>query len=45
MQTNPMTASGSCRRKASLDIATKDLAGNSQSGDQFFGIHTSNMAE
>ena len=25
-----------------FDIATKDLAGNSQSGDQFFGIHVSN---
>lgn len=25
-----------------FDLATKDLAGNSQSGDQFFGIHTSN---
>ena len=25
-----------------FDIATKDLAGLSQSGDQFFGIHVSN---
>lgn len=25
-----------------FDISTKDLAGNSQSGDQFFGIHASN---
>lgn len=25
-----------------FDIATKDLAKNSQSGDQFFGIHVSN---
>jgi len=25
-----------------FDIATKDLASNSQSGDQFFGIHVSN---
>ena len=25
-----------------FDIATKDLAGASQSGDQFFGIHASN---
>ncbi|MGH9406430.1 MAG: GlcG/HbpS family heme-binding protein [Terriglobia bacterium] len=25
-----------------FDIATKDLAQNSQSGDQFFGIHASN---
>ena len=25
-----------------FDIATKDLAGHSQSGDQFFGIHASN---
>jgi uncharacterized protein GlcG (DUF336 family) len=25
-----------------FDIATKDLAGFSQSGDQFFGIHVSN---
>jgi uncharacterized protein GlcG (DUF336 family) len=25
-----------------FDISTKDLAGNSQSGDQFFGIHVSN---
>src|SRR5215510_7596280 len=25
-----------------FDIATKDLADNSQSGDQFFGIHVSN---
>lgn len=25
-----------------FDIATKDLATNSQSGDQFFGIHVSN---
>lgn len=25
-----------------FDIATKDLADNSQSGDQFFGIHASN---
>lgn len=25
-----------------FDIATRDLAGNSQSGDQFFGIHASN---
>jgi uncharacterized protein GlcG (DUF336 family) len=25
-----------------FDIATKDLAGESQSGDQFFGIHVSN---
>ena len=25
-----------------FDIATKDLAENSQSGDQFFGIHASN---
>jgi uncharacterized protein GlcG (DUF336 family) len=25
-----------------FDIATKDLAGFSQSGDQFFGIHASN---
>lgn len=25
-----------------FDITTKDLAGNSQSGDQFFGIHASN---
>ena len=25
-----------------FDIATKDLAENSQSGDQFFGIHVSN---
>jgi uncharacterized protein GlcG (DUF336 family) len=25
-----------------FDIKTKDLAGNSQSGDQFFGIHVSN---
>ena len=25
-----------------FDLATKDLAGNSQSGDQFFGIHASN---
>jgi uncharacterized protein GlcG (DUF336 family) len=25
-----------------FDISTKDLAENSQSGDQFFGIHTSN---
>ena len=25
-----------------FDIATKDLAANSQSGDQFFGIHVSN---
>jgi uncharacterized protein GlcG (DUF336 family) len=25
-----------------FDITTKDLAGNSQSGDQFFGIHVSN---
>src|SRR6202046_1737661 len=25
-----------------FDIATKDLAGLSQSGDQFFGIHASN---
>ncbi|MEJ7837749.1 MAG: heme-binding protein [Thermomicrobiales bacterium] len=25
-----------------FDIATKDLAGNAQSGDQFFGIHVSN---
>lgn len=26
-----------------FDISTKDLAGHSQSGDQFFGIHTSNQ--
>jgi uncharacterized protein GlcG (DUF336 family) len=26
-----------------FDIATKDLALHSQSGDQFFGIHTSNQ--
>jgi uncharacterized protein GlcG (DUF336 family) len=26
-----------------FDISTKDLAGNSQSGDQFFGIHASNQ--
>jgi uncharacterized protein GlcG (DUF336 family) len=25
-----------------FDISTKDLAGESQSGDQFFGIHVSN---
>src|SRR3954468_5276853 len=25
-----------------FDITTKDLAANSQSGDQFFGIHASN---
>ena len=25
-----------------FDITTKDLADNSQSGDQFFGIHVSN---
>src|ERR1700739_1805390 len=25
-----------------FDISTKELAGNSQSGDQFFGIHVSN---
>lgn len=25
-----------------FDISTKDLASNSQSGDQFFGIHASN---
>lgn len=25
-----------------FDISTKDLAGNSQSGQQFFGIHVSN---
>ncbi len=25
-----------------FDLATKDLAGDSQSGDQFFGIHASN---
>src|SRR5580692_8798243 len=25
-----------------FDIETKDLAGHSQSGDQFFGIHVSN---
>jgi uncharacterized protein GlcG (DUF336 family) len=25
-----------------FDISTKELAGNSQSGDQFFGIHASN---
>jgi uncharacterized protein GlcG (DUF336 family) len=25
-----------------FDITTKDLADNSQSGDQFFGIHASN---
>jgi uncharacterized protein GlcG (DUF336 family) len=25
-----------------FDLATKDLAANSQSGDQFFGIHASN---
>jgi uncharacterized protein GlcG (DUF336 family) len=25
-----------------FDITTKDLGGNSQSGDQFFGIHASN---
>ncbi len=25
-----------------FDLATKDLAGNAQSGDQFFGIHASN---
>lgn len=25
-----------------FDITTKDLGANSQSGDQFFGIHTSN---
>jgi uncharacterized protein GlcG (DUF336 family) len=25
-----------------FDISTKDLAANSQSGDQFFGIHVSN---
>src|SRR6202451_3364707 len=25
-----------------FDISTKDLAGQSQSGDQFFGIHVSN---
>ena len=25
-----------------FDLSTKDLAGNSQSGDQFFGIHASN---
>jgi uncharacterized protein GlcG (DUF336 family) len=25
-----------------FDISTRDLAGNSQSGDQFFGIHASN---
>ncbi|MGC2662149.1 MAG: heme-binding protein [Bryobacteraceae bacterium] len=25
-----------------FDISTKDLAGHSQSGDQFFGIHASN---
>jgi uncharacterized protein GlcG (DUF336 family) len=25
-----------------FDISTKDLAGNSQPGDQFFGIHVSN---
>ncbi len=25
-----------------FDISTKDLAGNSQSGQQFFGIHASN---
>jgi uncharacterized protein GlcG (DUF336 family) len=25
-----------------FDISTKDLADNSQSGDQFFGIHASN---
>jgi uncharacterized protein GlcG (DUF336 family) len=27
-----------------FDLATKDLAANSQSGDQFFGIHASNDA-
>jgi uncharacterized protein GlcG (DUF336 family) len=27
-----------------FDVATKDLASNSQSGDQFFGIHVSNHA-
>jgi uncharacterized protein GlcG (DUF336 family) len=26
-----------------FDISTKDLAGHSQSGDQFFGIHASNQ--
>src|SRR5436305_5582826 len=25
-----------------FDVSTKDLAGQSQSGDQFFGIHVSN---
>ncbi len=25
-----------------FDLSTKDLAGNAQSGDQFFGIHASN---
>ena len=25
-----------------FDLSTRDLAANSQSGDQFFGIHTSN---
>ncbi len=28
-----------------FDIATKDLAGHSQSGDQFFGIHASNAGK
>src|SRR3954451_15500437 len=28
-----------------FDITTKDLADNSQSGDQFFGIHVSNRGQ
>ncbi len=28
-----------------FDISTKDLADNSQSGDQFFGIHASNSGK
>nr|MBA4184142.1 heme-binding protein [Acidobacteriota bacterium] len=28
-----------------FDITTKDLADNSQSGDQFFGIHASNSGK
>src|SRR3984893_9116629 len=35
-------SSNNARTARAFDVATKDLAGNSQSGDQFFGIHVSN---
>jgi uncharacterized protein GlcG (DUF336 family) len=37
--TSPRKRHGTAR---AFDITTKDLGANSQSGDQFFGIHASN---